>query len=369
MIAAESWLRALPVEGGADDDAVLLRAPGSGQWLRLEATARRIWELLEYPATPEQVSALLAAEYDAPIDEVESEVRRAIGDFAELGLVAETSQRPSPLRNRYLALLKKAVSNSLYPELEMQVAFLEQGGEGLAGRELQRRLRDISAIDAAGLNRIGASKRQGSGLQRFPHTMVGLFRLSNLERCAERIFADAIPGDFLEAGVCQGGASIFMRGLQVAHGEVHRKMWVVDSFQGVPPSAEREEDAAYPVNLEEARQPWLACSEERVRAHFARYDLLDPQVAFLPGWVAETLPSAPIGPLALLRLDVDLYSATADCLDLLYDKVSPGGFVVVDDYGYLPCCRDAVDHFRARRNIAEPLQIVDYTGVYWRKAA
>ena len=104
-----------------------------------------------------------------------------------------------------------------------------------------------------------------------------------------------------------------------------------------------------------------------MREHFQRYDLLDSNVCFVSGWVADTLPSAPTGPLALLRIDVDLYSSTAQCLDLLYDRVSAGGFVIVDDYGHLTCCRDAVDDFRRRRGIEEPILWVDGSGIYWRK--
>ena len=196
--------------------------------------------------------------------------------------------------------------------------------------------------------------------------MIGLFRLANLERCAERVIAEGVPGDFLEAGVCKGGAAIFLRALQVAHGAAERRTWVVDSFEGVPPS-DAPTDAGYDIHLEESRLPWLACSESAVREHFQRYGLLDSNVRFLPGWLADTLPSAPTGPLAILRIDVDLYSSTADCLDLLYDRVSPGGFVIVDDYGYLPCCRDAVDDFRRRRGVEEPISWVDGSGVYWRK--
>jgi hypothetical protein len=135
----------------------------------------------------------------------------------------------------------------------------------------------------------------------------------------------------------------------------------------VPPSG-KEEDRRYRVNLEEAREPWLAFSEARVRDHFSRYDLLDSQVKFVAGWVADSLPRAPIGALAMLRIDVDLYSSTQQCLDLLYDKLSPGGFVIVDDYAWLECCRDAVEDFRVRRGIEDPIEWVDRSGVYWRKS-
>jgi len=87
--------------------------------------------------------------------------------------------------------------------------------------------------------------------------------------------------------------------------------------------------------------PVLAVPLEEVQALFRRYDLLDAQVRFLKGWFKDTLAGAPIERLALLRLDGDLYESTMDALVPLYDKVSPGGFVIVDDYySCAPCGRD-----------------------------
>lgn len=347
-----------------------LRAPETGEWVVLGGTARRIWERFEYPAGVEEVATALGAEFDAPPGAIREAVAETVAELLRRGLLAEEDPGTGrdAFRDRYLGLLKRALGNMLYPELELQIDHLAGGANGLSGADLERFQRDIAERQPEDFARLVAGKLQGTGPLRFAHTMIGLFRLSNIERCAERIFADRIPGDFLEAGVCKGGAAIFMRGLQVAHGAGERKTFVVDSFEGVPPS-DQARDAGYDIHFEEARHPWLACSEESVRDHFSRYDLLDPNVEFVKGWLAESLPRASIGPLALLRIDVDLYSSTMESLDLLYDKVVEGGFVIVDDYGFLPCCRDAVDEFRARRGVSEPIRWVDGSGIYWRKEA
>jgi O-methyltransferase len=352
----------------AEGEAISLLAPATDEWVRLEGPARRIWERLDYPATADAVAAALAAEYDAPPDEIAGAVRSILPELAACGLVAvDEDGGRDPMRDRYLGLLKRALANTLYPELELQVQFLTKGGgSGDSRLETQRFLRDIEERRPDHFARLMAAKQEGGTPYRFAHTMIGLFRLANIERCAERVFADGVEGDFLEAGVCRGGAAIFMRALQIAHGAAERRTWVVDSFQGVPPSV-KEVDRRYPVDLEESRAPWVACGERRVRELFSRYDMLDANVEFVAGWVAESLPSAPIGPLAILRVDVDLYSSTWECLDLLYDKVSPGGYVIVDDYGYFECCRDAVEDFRARRGIEEPFEWIDRWGIFWRK--
>lgn len=351
----------------AEEDGLLLQAPDTGEWLKLDAIASAIWDSFDYPATAAGAAATLASRYEAPETEIEADVRGLIDRLEPLGLLVPAAPGDAA-RERYLRLLKRALINLLYPELELQIKFLRESRGELAGTDRERHLRDLADRDPAAFTRLRALKISGMALAHCPHTMIGQFRLDNIERCAERIFADGVEGDFLEAGVCQGGATIFMRALQVVHGEPDRRTWVVDSFRGVPPS-DKEQDQRYGLNLEEAREPWLAFSEARVRDHFSRYDLLDGQVEFVAGWVAESLPKAPIGPLAMLRLDVDLYSSTRECLDLLYDKVSPGGYVIVDDYVWLDCCRDAVDDFRARRGIEEPILTIDDSGIYWRKAA
>jgi O-methyltransferase len=79
------------------------------------------------------------------------------------------------------------------------------------------------------------------------------------------------------------------------------------------------------------------------------------------------LPKLETGPLALIRLDGDLYESTYVALAHLYSRLSPGGFVIVDDYGALPNCKAAVVDFRSKNAIDAPLHVIDWTGVWWQK--
>jgi hypothetical protein len=350
---------------------LLARSPKSGDWLELTGALREVWEEIEYPAPADALATRLAWRYQDAQEVVEAGVRKSLAMLKDHGLVGAAPAVLDPAaapRQRYLWLLKRALVNLLYVEHDLRLDFLMGEGRAMQGLELSRALRDIRARDPQRSQAVIDGKWAGDEPKPRSHTMVGLLRLNNLERCAEAVFRDGVPGDFMEAGVCQGGAAIFLRALQAAHGQPDRAVWLADSFQGVPPSTAAE-DARYGLKLEEPHAPWLAFDLETVREHFRRYDLLGPQVRFLAGWLEDTLPAAPIGDLALLRLDVDLYSSTATALDCLYDRVSPGGFVIVDDYGALQCCRDAVDAFRARRGIATPLRWVDHSGVFWRKEA
>jgi O-methyltransferase len=156
-----------------------------------------------------------------------------------------------------------------------------------------------------------------------------------------------------------------MRGVLAAYGDTQRTVWAADSFQGLP----RPDPKAYPADEGDVhwQQTELIVPLEEVKANFKRYGLLDQQVRFLAGWFRNTLPSAPIDRLAVLRLDGDMYESTIVALESLYPKLSPGGFVIVDDYALAPC-QQAVQDFRRAWDIETPVQWIDWTGAYWRRS-
>ena len=145
-----------------------------------------------------------------------------------------------------------------------------------------------------------------------------------------------------------------------------RLVWAADSFEGLP-APSLPQDAGYDFSA--SKVPILSIPLEEVQENFRRYNLLDDQVRFLKGWFRDTLANSPIEHLALLRLDGDLYESTMDALTALYDRVSPGGFILVDDYGDFEPCRNAVTEFREQHAIDDPIQTIDWTGVFWRKSA
>ncbi len=195
-------------------------------------------------------------------------------------------------------------------------------------------------------------------------TMIGLRRLDQLQAAVETVLRENVPGDLIETGVWRGGACIFMRGVLAAYLDTQRTVWAADSFQGLPPP----NADAYPADQGDVhwRQNELVVSLEEVKANFERYGLLDDRVRFLVGWFRDTLPAAPIDRLAVLRLDGDMYESTIVALEALYPKVSPGGFVIIDDYALAPCQR-AVQDFRRARAIETPVEWIDWTGAYWRR--
>jgi O-methyltransferase len=284
-------------------------------------------------------------------------------------------------RTRYLELLKKSLLDDLYLENEARILYF------LACTLEQRPLevKTFLEIRHQPIFKSVAAAREGGGWYMFltpgpdgqmmqrhdlrfaaqtGHLMMGRARLNHLHECLDAVLRDAIAGDVIETGVWRGGGTIFMRGFLAAHDVRDRTVWVADSFAGIPPPS-LAQDHGFVMSKDV--QPFAAVPLEDVKELFERYGLLDDQVRFLQGWFGDTLPKAPIERLALMRLDGDLYESSMDALAALYDKLSPGGFVVIDDYRSLPPCQQAVDEFRDRRHVAAALQAIDDAAVFWRK--
>ena len=207
-------------------------------------------------------------------------------------------------------------------------------------------------------------KEDGGAWPKIAHSMIGKKRMNNIQFCIEDVLENNIPGDFIETGVWRGGAVIFMRAALKAYNVKNRIVWAADSFDGLPPA----DPTNYPIDISADYLhdiDYLKVSLEQVQAHFDSYGLLDDQVKFLKGYFRDSMPNSPIKKLAILRLDGDMYESTIEVLDNLYDKLSIGGYVIIDDYD-LHWANMAVRDFRKARGITEPIIDVDGRGAYWK---
>lgn len=245
----------------------------------------------------------------------------------ELHTIEAESTLPSNPRDLYIDLLKKAIANTIYDDKY--------------------------------------ERQDGVDWPSQAHTMIGVKRLNNIEKCMKIIIKNNIPGDCVETGVWRGGATILMRGILKAYNITNRLVWVCDSFKGLPAPNPKEYPIDEGLNFHLFNE--LAVSVDQVKSNFAKYGLLDKQVRFLEGYFKDTLPKAPIKKIALLRLDGDLYESTIDALNNLYSKLSVGGFIIIDDLYSIPQCMQAVADYRKEHNIITPIKIIDWSGGYWQK--
>ena len=235
----------------------------------------------------------------------------------------------------YLELLQSCLTGDIHPESFVQLYPARGGLLETVKRApvplLQSLLRPLRLELVRPAQYNPSARREGMDWPAQAETMIGRKRLSQLQRCIEEVLRENIPGDLIECGVWRGGATIFMRAMLKAYGDLQRQVWVADSFKGLPPPDVENYYLDKDDRLHRFEQ--LSVSLEQVKANFARYGLLDDQVHFLPGWFKDSLPTASIDRLAVLRADGDMYESTTQILTYLYPKLSVGGYCIIDDYG------------------------------------
>src|SRR4030042_659962 len=226
----------------------------------------------------------------------------------------------------YLDLMKRVLSYSLWEDPGIPIeTFIYK--KSFLQRFLKKTLvkcLDIFGYQAVKIQKANESdKVEGRIWPLYAETMIGLRRLDNIQFCIESVLSNNIQGDLIEAGVWRGGASIFMKAVLVANRSIDRRVFVADSFEGLP----RPDEKKYPLDRGDIHhtEKYLSVSIDEVKNNFLKYGLLDDKVIFLKGWFKDTLVSAPIEKLSVLRIDADMYESTNDVLFNLYPKLSDGG--------------------------------------------
>ena len=170
---------------------------------------------------------------------------------------------------------------------------------------------------------------------------------------ARAVLAAGTPGDFVECGVYAGANAAAMARAIYDMGDLHfakatptgisinkPRVHLFDSFEGIPQAG--PEDQEY---LEAGHKAGLsACSLAQVKANMREWQIPDELLVWHPGWFEDTVASMMQQPIALLRLDGDLYESTKVCMQHLYPLVTLGGWVICDDY-HLSGARKAVSEF------------------------
>jgi hypothetical protein len=203
------------------------------------------------------------------------------------------------------------------------------------------------------------------------YTMSGYRRFSNIYDLSEMVEKESISGAFVECGVWKGGCAATMAYIARKYNS-DRKIWLFDSFEGLPKPSEKDGIAAksrMTMNVKEETRKCIASVKDIEEIFFKKLKIERKKVLIRKGWFQNVLPNVKdeIGAIAILRIDADWYESTKSCFDNLYDNVVPGGYVVIDDYGHWEGCRKAVDEFLESRNISVELVEIDYTGRYFKK--
>jgi O-methyltransferase len=184
-------------------------------------------------------------------------------------------------------------------------------------------------------------------------------KLLRLEQALDR--TKNVPGDFLEFGVALGGGSIVIAKAAKATGHAFAGF---DVFATIPPPTSDKDD-------EESKRRYevIAAGKSKgiggdeyygyrsdlygdvIRA-FERHGLAvdGTSIRLVKGLFEDTWPGNAPQQIAFAHLDCDWYDPVKYCLDVVAERLSPGGVIVLDDYNAWGGCRTATDEFKAARS-------------------
>ena len=171
-------------------------------------------------------------------------------------------------------------------------------------------------------------------------------------------------GSIVECGVWRGGMSAGIA--DALPGRLH---YLFDSFEGLPPVRDEVDGETAIAFQRDKTHPCYHnnCTAEISFAERAMSISGAREYHLVKGWFKDTLPSfEPAEPVAVLRLDGDLYDSTIEALTGLYRHVMPRGLIIVDDYYDWDGCSRAVHDFLAQ---AKSLDRIRNAGrvCYWFK--
>lgn len=194
------------------------------------------------------------------------------------------------------------------------------------------------------------------------YTMQTIAGVYQMQDHIEQVRSKAVVGAIVETGCWKGGLGAYMA-------QFGREVWLFDSFEGLPEMTENDAELLNAKGLPlHTKTGYIAVSEDTPR-EIAEKLKVKPHI--IKGWFNETLPKhkEEIGQIAILRLDGDTYDSTLDALNTLYDSVSEGGIIVVDDYYDFGGCRKAVYDFFSSKNIAPSIYRYPFGNAYFYKEA
>ena len=193
-----------------------------------------------------------------------------------------------------------------------------------------------------------------------PYTMIDSLRLSMLYILASEICSNGIKGDVVECGVCNGGSAAILA--EVIKTDVNRKLWLYDTFSGMPSPVVLDGDEAkkYEGKLVGSigNVKNIICD----KIGFPMENIIIKKGLFLTTFKSK-IPQS----ISLLHIDADWYNSVLLSLETFYPMVNIGGIIILDDFGHWEGAREAFYDFCFEQNIKPLLERVGYTQAFWRK--
>jgi O-methyltransferase len=200
-------------------------------------------------------------------------------------------------------------------------------------------------------------------------TMTSPERICALVQAVEYTVRNDIPGDIVECGVWRGGSMMAIAQTLLSLERTERTLFLFDTFDGMPPAADvdrnlRGERAAELMERQDrfTSWAWAVAQIDEVRDNLRSTHYPAERIKYVKGRVEDTIPARAPARIALLRLDTDWYASTRHELQHLFPRLSPGGVLIIDDYGHWQGARRAVDEYIEEHRVPLLLGRIDYTG-------
>jgi O-methyltransferase len=189
-------------------------------------------------------------------------------------------------------------------------------------------------------------------------TMTGTIKLFGMIEALRYIDRAGVPGAIVESGVWRGGSMQAAALTLLGCGDTERELHLFDTFEGMPPPSDadvrlKDGRAAKEIMEESERDTriWAIAGLDDVKEGMAETGYPSEKIFYHQGRVEETIPDQAPDQIALLRLDTDWYESTRHELSHLYNRLSPGGILIIDDYLYWEGSRRATDEWLAGTGI------------------
>lgn len=190
----------------------------------------------------------------------------------------------------------------------------------------------------------------------------------NIQPVVKKICESGVEGDVVMVGVFKGGSALYLKALFEEYG-CYKNWWLFDSFKGFNEESIKHEQDIKSLNLFTTQVKVQYPTAESVYDLFKGYSL-DNNLRVVEGFVEDTLPGIELAKLSFLHIDVDFYEPTFYCLENLYPRLTPNGWVIIDDYNVdIFNCKEAVADYRKKSVLQEPIVHLGGYPAGWEKSA
>jgi hypothetical protein len=203
-----------------------------------------------------------------------------------------------------------------------------------------------------------------------PYTMTSPERIFALIESVKYVVNNNIPGDIVECGVWKGGSMMAVAETLMSMNFKDKQLFLFDTFEGMSKPTDLDVSVSNESASEEFKRKkindesseWCKALLDEVQKNIFRTGYDKNKIHFIKGKVENTIPSKEPRTISILRLDTDWYESTKHELTHFFPRLSRGGVIIIDDYGWWQGAKKAVDEYFSKNKIPILLNRIDGTG-------